>query len=209
MIVKKSIIISKIIASIQLVGGLFLLIGFEYAFIDEALDGIDNNNLDFVLFLILMLLGGGSFAISTLRFAAIKYLKMIEAGLSEDAALSIEKLAEGVGLYTQIKMTKEESLVRYIFLMFKYKYINGFIDSEHSRFVFHMEGFDRILSYEGFSKNGEKILTFQETAGDSEVLEAIGEETVITCKNCGGINTIRKGSINECEYCGSPISEED
>jgi hypothetical protein len=199
MIVKKSVAISKIIAKIQLVLGLFLFFGFYIAFVWKALDGIDDNNLIFVLFPILMVLGLGFSLASAWRFAIVDALKYLEESLVEDSQITIKELNDN-------KEMAEGREVKLIFWMFRFKYVNGFIDSEHSRFVFHMEGFDRILSYEGFSKNGKKIRVSQETASDSEVLEVIGEETVITCKNCGGINTIRKGSTSECEYCGSSIS---
>ena len=36
-----------------------------------------------------------------------------------------------------------------------------------------------------------------------------GSRTItVKCKGCGGINTIRKGAVSECEYCGSPIKGE-
>ena len=31
-------------------------------------------------------------------------------------------------------------------------------------------------------------------------------EKVVKCPNCGGMNTIRTGTISECDFCGSPIS---
>ncbi|MDE5995709.1 MAG: hypothetical protein K2G56_02195 [Eubacterium sp.] len=31
------------------------------------------------------------------------------------------------------------------------------------------------------------------------------QPTNIECKNCGAINTVVPGTVNECEYCGSPL----
>ena len=29
----------------------------------------------------------------------------------------------------------------------------------------------------------------------------------VTCKGCGAVNTIQKGTVGECDYCGTPIEE--
>lgn len=35
-----------------------------------------------------------------------------------------------------------------------------------------------------------------------------GEYTVVTCKNCGGTTKVKKGTVDKCDYCGSPIKGE-
>lgn len=32
-----------------------------------------------------------------------------------------------------------------------------------------------------------------------------GQPTSVKCKNCGATNTVGPGTVNECEYCGSPL----
>ena len=32
-----------------------------------------------------------------------------------------------------------------------------------------------------------------------------GQPTNVKCKNCGATNTVVPGTVNECEYCGSPL----
>ena len=32
-----------------------------------------------------------------------------------------------------------------------------------------------------------------------------GKPTSVKCKNCGATNTVVPGTVNECEYCGSPL----
>ena len=32
-----------------------------------------------------------------------------------------------------------------------------------------------------------------------------GQPTSVKCKNCGATNTVVPGTVNECEYCGSPL----
>ena len=40
------------------------------------------------------------------------------------------------------------------------------------------------------------------------VKQTDAELVTVKCKGCGGINKIQRGAVGECEYCGSPISEE-
>jgi hypothetical protein len=131
----------------------------------------------------------------------VKCLKAIAGILSRDYTFTIEKLAGAIG-------RTEADLLNNIFQMFHYKYVNGLIDSEHSSFVFHQKGFDTVLSYEGLVKKTEDSPVLKETPDDAEIPGAAGT-VAITCKNCGGVNIIRKGSTVECEYCGSPIGEEE
>ena len=42
---------------------------------------------------------------------------------------------------------------------------------------------------------------------DTQVHE-LGVEITIKCEGCGGVNTIRKGEVSECEFCGSTIKGE-
>lgn len=37
---------------------------------------------------------------------------------------------------------------------------------------------------------------------------AAPEMVTVKCKGCGGINTLIRGQVGECEYCGSPLKSE-
>ncbi len=46
------------------------------------------------------------------------------------------------------------------------------------------------------------------SAASNEDTVPSSETQVVICKNCGAQNQIVKGSVGECEYCGSPISSD-
>lgn len=52
----------------------------------------------------------------------------------------------------------------------------------------------------------QTIITNQEPFAEQEKPPEKKGPRVVTCKNCGGNNTIIDGEIGECEYCGSPIN---
>lgn len=43
------------------------------------------------------------------------------------------------------------------------------------------------------------------TASPTTASSAPPELMTVTCKGCGGVNTVEKGQVTECEYCGSKI----
>lgn len=46
---------------------------------------------------------------------------------------------------------------------------------------------------------------FASAAAGNSADNAPAEMITVTCKNCGAINSIQKGTPAECEFCGSPL----
>ncbi|ATW26804.1 hypothetical protein [Candidatus Formimonas warabiya] len=53
----------------------------------------------------------------------------------------------------------------------------------------------------------EIVLSKKQSQGHTEKGTGLADHMVVVlCKNCGANNTVAKGTIGECEYCGSHIS---
>lgn len=54
----------------------------------------------------------------------------------------------------------------------------------------------------------EKIMNAKNNSlaeNEDAPVQKLGMEITIMCEGCGGVNTIRKGEVAECEFCGSTI----
>lgn len=96
---------------------------------------------------------------------------------------------------------KSENVVKEnLELMIKKKYfINAFIDANENCFVIANKN-----KVEQFTQECEDDA---DTYSDNAVPQS-NKMVTVTCKGCGAVNTIPKGAVRECEYCGSSIKGE-
>jgi hypothetical protein len=112
--------------------------------------------------------------------------------LAKDQAGSIDKLASCLG----ISANKTKSNLE---LMIKYKFFaEAILDHESNRVI---------LPVQSNQDTGEEYTEIEKEETKYQVPRNEKVKYIsITCKNCGGVNQVLKGQVQECEFCGSPIS---
>jgi uncharacterized protein with PQ loop repeat len=175
---KAAIVISVIIEKVQLIVGIFITFVFGFATIGSIWEDKTDGGTTFVMF-ILATIGVLLIIFSRKRKKLIKDFKTYVQRLSVDPAGSIEDLASGVGTSQDVVKMNIEKMIR------KRYFANAYIDIENNRVV--------------FPTVSEQNQTNEHKAIKIDYITA-------TCKSCGGINKLVKGTVYECDYCGSPIS---
>jgi hypothetical protein len=74
------------------------------------------------------------------------------------------------------------------FMISKRYFVNAYIDQNTNS-----------ISFQGRAASAAGNQAHENPLPDSEM-------QVVLCKSCGAQNEIAKGSVGECEYCGSPLS---
>lgn len=183
---KVAIAKNKSTGMFQLIMGIFLLIIFGLS----AIGTIIESPLDFpfLLFCLAMdALGVWLIELSKrkkkLRDEFAKYVAVISTG-----SRYIPEIASAVG--------KPEGIVKNnLQLMIENKFFtSAFIDRNTNYIVI---GNSQTAKTPQPNNTNPNIATNQQP-----------EMVTIKCGGCGGMNAIEKGSVGECEYCGSPIKGE-
>ncbi len=177
---KAAIVVSQIIEKLQLIAGIIMTILFGLPAIASAVDKNRKAGVVFTMF-ILAALGVLLIIFSRKRKNLINDFKIYVQRLSVDPTGSIGNLAEGLGI-------SQDVVKNNINMMIKKRYFsNAYIDTKNNRVVFPMVS------------EQQQINAVQASQSNIENITA-------TCKSCGGINKLVKGTVGECDYCGSPLS---
>lgn len=179
---KTAIVISGIIEKVQLITGIVITFIFgitAIACIGDNKYPIEEKFTMFVFTAIGILL----IIFSIKRKKLIKNFKSYVQRLSVDPTSSIENLASGLGTSQDVVKMNLEKMIK------KRYFSNAYIDTENNRIVFSKASEQQTNTIKVNQSNEPKI-----------------EYITVTCKSCGGINKIAKGTVGECEYCGSPLS---
>jgi uncharacterized protein with PQ loop repeat len=177
---KAAIVISQIIEKLQLIAGIILTILFGLPAIICLFDKKTRAGVIIVM-IILTALGVLLIVFSRKRKKLINDFKTYVQRLSIDPTGSIDNLAAGLG-------TSQDVVKNNINLMIKKRYFsNAYIDTENNRVVF-------------------PIVLEQQPTNAAKSTQSNIEYISVTCKSCGGINKMVKGTASECDYCGSPLS---
>lgn len=187
---KVTIAVSKMISLIQLLSGAALLFLFgictivyftdpEYA-ADLGIGGL-------ILMLIFDAAGICLIVFSRKRSKLIQQFKNYVAVVSSSPNGHIPDIAASLE-------TSEDVVKKNLELMIKKKYFaNAFIDYNSNCIVV----------------NKQNAAQSRQLSGANVQAAFHGSEMVtVKCKGCGGINTLPKGAVGECDYCGSPIKGE-
>jgi uncharacterized protein with PQ loop repeat len=177
---KAAIVVSQIIEKLQLIAGIIITILFGLPAIACLFDKKTGAGIIIVMF-ILAALGVLLIVFSRKRKKLINDFKTYVQRLSVDPTGSIDNLAAGLG-------TSQDVVKNNLNMMIKKKYFsNAYIDTENNRVVF-------------------PIVSEQQQTNAPQASQSSIEYITITCKSCGGINKVIKGTVGECDYCGSPLS---
>lgn len=179
---KAAIVISQIIEKVQLIAGILITIIFGLS----AIANIGSNRTTGgIIFLMFVFAGIGVLLIifSRKRKKLIKDFKTYVKRLSVDPTGSIENLASGLGTSQDVAKMNLEKMIK------KRYFSNAYIDIENNRVVFPTASDNQQINASQDEMDAPKI-----------------EYITATCKSCGGISKLAKGTVGECDYCGSPLS---
>lgn len=95
---------------------------------------------------------------------------------------SIDQIANMVQLPVNFVLTDMDFMIR------KRYFVNAYIDQNTNS-----------IAFQGRAASAARNEIHEDPVPDSEM-------QVVICKSCGAQNQIAKGSVGECEYCGSPLS---
>ncbi len=198
---KAKVVSNRIIRTVQMVIGIcsaaFGIIGLLL-----YLKAIDSTTIVMVTFFVVI--GGLLIYFSIQRSILDKAIKSYEPILSHDKTGSIENLASILGTSQDVVKKNLERLI------YKKFFLNAFIDEERNRVVFNLtSNMQHGDIQESADIHNTEIQQNTETQQETEISKGSNQATIeympITCKNCGGIGKIQKGTVYECEYCGAHI----
>lgn len=177
---KAAIVVSQIIEKLQLIAGIIMTILFGLPAIACIGDKKTKAGVIFIMF-ILAALGVLLIVFSRKRKKLINDFKIYVQRVSVDPTGSISNLAAGLG-------TSQDVVKNNLNMMIKKRYFsNAYIDTENNRVVF-------------------PIVLEQQRTNAQEANQSNIDYITVTCRSCGGINKVIKGTVGECDYCGSPLS---
>lgn len=193
---KVTVIVNKTAEIIKIVIGIALLVVFGVATIYALTDKESMAQLGAfgIIVLVIFDIIGILFVLSARKtFKLIKEFKKYVAVIACSPNGYIPDIAASLG--------KAENVVKEnLELMIKKKYfINAFIDANENCFVI-----DNKNKVEQFTQECEDDA---DTYSDNAAPQS-NKMVTVTCKGCGAVNTIPKGAVRECEYCGSSIKGE-
>lgn len=195
---KVAIAVSKTISFVQ------MLFGIAYVFIFGICTIVCLCDKDFladggvsviIVCLIFDVLGIWLIILSLKKTKLLKEFKKYVTVISREPDGYIPDIAASLGV-------SEDIVKKNLELMIKKRYFaNAFIDQNSNCIV--------ITSKQNNTVNTthQSHIHTTEYASSPVTSQAI-EMMTIKCKGCGGINTIQKGAIGECDYCGSSIKGE-
>ena len=104
----------------------------------------------------------------------------------------------GIDVYTR----QEDVVIENLEIMMKKKFFtNAYIDRKSNCIV--------IANKQAAQNNTAAPNAFaNEHSAPANTEAAAVEMAAVKCNSCGGINTIQKGAVGECDYCGSAIKAE-
>ncbi len=199
---KAAVVVSRIISLIQLLSAIVILFFFgilTIIYITDSEWAAEIGVGSFIVFLVFDAIGILLIVLSRKRSRLIKEFRKYVTVISNDPNGFIPDIAAALG-------TSEDVVKSNIELMIKKKFFaNAFIDKNSNCVVIgnriNMSGNVQVASQNaGFIEN-TKI-------SSSAVKMQVPEMITVKCKGCGGINTLLKGQVGECDYCGSAIRGE-
>lgn len=190
---KTALVVCSIVEKIQLICGIFLLVFFGLMIVaclfDKELAG------DGFLPFCIVVTGIGAFLIflSRRRNKLIHTFKKYVPSLAGNPTGSISLLAASMGTTEDVVLKNLDQMIR------KKLFTYAYIDRQQNRLVFRNQEQNPAVGAAGMSGlasiNGVPV-----TASP-----APPELMTVTCEGCGGVNTVAKGQVTECEYCGSKL----
>lgn len=180
---KTVVTVSSIISKIQMVCGVIcmlcgILVMCSFAYQQDK--GV-------AITLIIIFLGGGYLLIrnSRRRKKLIQEFKKYVIYISENPFGSISDLSMSIG-------KSEDEIRKNLDIMIKKKYFtNAYVDLKENRVVI---------------SNAKPVNNVPENYTAPTINPDDIEYVSIACPSCGGVNKVEKGTVHECDFCGSHIN---
>lgn len=190
---KVTIAVSKLASIAQMLLGVFFLVIFGIStlmYFFDAEFATAGGIVSFVIYLIFDALGVMLVIFSRRRSKLIKEFKKYVSVICSEQTDSIAGLASAMG-------TSPDVVKRNLELMIEKNYfVNTHINQETGC----------IIIGSGTNHQQREARPIPQTNTAQSQSSSHTQMIQITCKCCGGINRIERGSISECDYCGSPIN---
>lgn len=196
---KVAIAVGKTISLVQMLAGIFLVLIFSLCTIGYLTDKstADEVGVAFLICsLVLDALGIWLIVLAIKKQKLIQEFKKYVAAISSDPRGYIPDIARALGASERTVRNNLELMIRKNF------FSNAYIDRNTDCIVLANK---RTVVQNTSSDLSD--LTDEETASDDSNVSTV-EMVTVKCKGCGGINTVAKGQIGECDYCGSPLKGE-
>lgn len=189
---KVAVAVSKTVSFVQMLAGVAIVLLFGFCTIMYLADQefSTDTGVGFLIFcLVLDALGVWLIVLSRKKTKLVKEFKRYVAVVSNDPDGSIPNIAAALGTSENVVRKKLELMIR------KKYFANAFIDQNLNRIVVA-------------TKQNAAVSTAQRPQTNAPVMSQAVEMVTVKCKGCGGINTLQKGVVGECDYCGSSIKDE-
>lgn len=190
---KVAIAVSKLVSIVQMFVGMFFLVFFGIStlmYLFDAELAATHGIFSFVICLVFDALGVMLVIFSERRSKLIKEFKKYVSVISSEQTDSIASLASAMGISPDV-------VKRNIELMIERNYfVNTHINEETGC----------IIIGSGTNNQQREARPIPQTNTAQSQSESHTQMIQLTCRCCGGINRIAKGSVSECDFCGSPIN---
>lgn len=190
---KVAIAVSKLASIIQMLVGVFLLVIFgisTFMYLVDADLAAAGGIVFFVTCLVFDALGVMLVIFSRRRSKLIKEFKKYVSVICSEQTDSIASLASAMGTSTDVVKSNLELMIE------RNYFVNTYINQETNCIIIG----SRTKNQQREGRPIQQTNTAQsQSASHIQMIQ-------LTCKCCGGINKIERGSISECDFCGSPIN---
>jgi len=180
---KSTIVINLIISKIQIIVGSILTLLFGLTLIVGLFDDVSGEISMITVFFILTALSIYLLLRGIKRGKLIKLFRIYGLRLSTDSNCSMDQLAVSLGTSVDVVIKNVEEMIK------RGYFTNAYIDTTSNDIVFTGQASTKTTD--------SKISNLYNTQN------ANVEYTTVSCRGCGAINKIIKGTVSECEFCGS------
>lgn len=188
---KVAIRTNKIVSLLQMFAGCFFVFIFGICTLSSIFDKSNNgDDMAFLIFCLVMdALGIWLIVLSRKNKNLRNEFSQYEAAISNGGSAYIPDIAVSVG-------ASEDVVRKNLELMIKKKFFsNSYIDRKANSVVIE-------------NKQPAKTNNAKPYAATNAKAPMQDEIVTVKCKGCGAMNAVKKGSICECEFCGSATKGE-
>ncbi len=182
---KVTIAVNKTLSIIQLVCGIIMVFFFGITIMLFIFDSSPNKFSIIIFCLFFVILGIWLISLSRKKSKLIKEFKQYVVAISSDPSGYIPDIASALGISTDILHSKLELMIKKKF------FVNAYIDKNTDCIVI-----------------ANKQITANNNNSTVKAMQQNIEIITVRCKGCGGINSLQKDVVVDCDYCGSPIKAE-
>ena len=163
------------------INGLFASVGCASSGLKEAVD------VTMVIFFsIIAILGVCLIVAGNKKIKLIKTFYDYSSRLAADSSKSIESLASATGVTVAVATKNISEMIASNF------FPDCYLDAQQNKLIFP-------------GTEAHKILTNSKEKSATQNSDFI----ILQCKGCGATNKLAVGTVGECEYCGSKITEKE